>query len=157
MIKNCLFCDTKDNQIFENKHFYSIFDSHPVSPGHSLIVSKKHIVSLFDLSKEQRIYLKSTISDTVKIIQNTDFKKLYENLINENKTDKSIFFCKEMLSHIWINKKPEWYNIGNNEWVAAGRTINHLHIHIIPRYIWDVINPIGGIRTIIPRLGDYKN
>jgi len=61
-----------------------------------------------------------------------------------------------MLKHKSIGKKPEGYNIGNNEGEVAGRTIHHLHIQIIPRYKGDVSNPTGGIRTIIPELGNYK-
>lgn len=56
-----------------------------------------------------------------------------------------------------IDKKysPSAYNIGINDGEAAGRTIHHLHIHIIPRYEGDVKNPKGGIRHIIPEKGFY--
>ena len=50
---------------------------------------------------------------------------------------------------------PDGYNVGVNEGEAAGRTINHLHIHLIPRYSGDVANPRGGIRNIIPGMGVY--
>lgn len=50
---------------------------------------------------------------------------------------------------------PDGYNIGINEGDAAGRTIHHLHIHLIPRYKGDVENPRGGIRHIIPGEGSY--
>ena len=54
-----------------------------------------------------------------------------------------------MLSLPYINGKPHDYNIGNNEGRLAGRTIDHLHIHIIPRYENDVPDPVGGIRHLI--------
>jgi diadenosine tetraphosphate (Ap4A) HIT family hydrolase len=56
-----------------------------------------------------------------------------------------------------IDKKyhPDSYNIGINEGIYAGRTIDHLHIHIIPRYKGDVDNPKGGIRNVIPGKGSY--
>lgn len=56
-----------------------------------------------------------------------------------------------------IQKKysPDAFNIGINEWYAAWRTIHHLHIHIIPRYTGDVVNPRGWIRHIIPGKGNY--
>lgn len=56
-----------------------------------------------------------------------------------------------------IDKKysPDAYNIGINEGEAAGRTIHHLHVHIIPRYKGDVENPKGGVRHIIPGKGGY--
>jgi diadenosine tetraphosphate (Ap4A) HIT family hydrolase len=50
---------------------------------------------------------------------------------------------------------PDGYNVGVNEGKAAGRTIDHLHVHLIPRYANDVANPRGGIRNIIPGKGDY--
>ncbi len=51
--------------------------------------------------------------------------------------------------------KPDGYNIGVNVNKSAGQTINHVHIHIIPRYEGDVPNPIGGVRNVIPDKGDY--
>ena len=50
---------------------------------------------------------------------------------------------------------PDGFNIGINEGEAAARTIHHLHVHIIPRYKGDVLNPKGGVRNIISEKGDY--
>ena len=50
---------------------------------------------------------------------------------------------------------PDAFNIGVNDGEAAGRSIHHLHVHLIPRYIGDVENPRGGVRHIIPGKGDY--
>ncbi|WP_081736261.1 HIT family protein [Amycolatopsis orientalis] len=46
--------------------------------------------------------------------------------------------------------RPDGYTIGVNEGRAAGRTIDHLHIHMIPRYHGDVPDPRGGIRHVLP-------
>jgi len=45
--------------------------------------------------------------------------------------------------------KPDGYNIGVNDGRAAGRSTDHLHVHIIPRYVGDVENPLGGVRRIL--------
>lgn len=50
---------------------------------------------------------------------------------------------------------PDGYNIGINDGKAAGQTIEHLHVHIIPRYKGDVVDPRGGIRWIVPEKADY--
>jgi len=51
--------------------------------------------------------------------------------------------------------KPDGYNIGVNVGQAAGQSIFHVHIHIIPRYKGDVENPQGGVRHVIPKRGHY--
>jgi diadenosine tetraphosphate (Ap4A) HIT family hydrolase len=51
--------------------------------------------------------------------------------------------------------KPDGYNIGVNSGPAAGQTVGHLHLHVIPRYEGDVADPRGGIRWVIPGKADY--
>lgn len=51
--------------------------------------------------------------------------------------------------------KPDGYNIGINDGEAAGQTIQHLHIHLIPRYKGDSPDPRGGIRWIFPDKAPY--
>ncbi len=50
---------------------------------------------------------------------------------------------------------PKGYNIGINCGEAAGQTVMHSHIHVIPRYDGDVENPRGGIRNFKPPLVKY--
>jgi len=50
---------------------------------------------------------------------------------------------------------PDAYNIGINDGVAAGQTVPHLHIHLIPRYQGDKEDPRGGIRWLFPDKANY--
>jgi len=50
---------------------------------------------------------------------------------------------------------PDGYNLGFNAGEAAGQTVHHLHIHVIPRYSGDVPDPRGGVRHVIPGRGNY--
>lgn len=50
---------------------------------------------------------------------------------------------------------PAGFNVGVNVGETAGQTIPHVHIHLIPRYMNDIENPVGGVRNIIPGKGDY--
>lgn len=56
---------------------------------------------------------------------------------------------------IGVRFNPDAFTIGINDGEAAGRTVHHLHMHFIPRYVGDVENPRGGIRHVIPGKGDY--
>jgi diadenosine tetraphosphate (Ap4A) HIT family hydrolase len=50
---------------------------------------------------------------------------------------------------------PDAYNIGINDGQAAGQTVMHVHLHLIPRYKGDADDPRGGVRWIFPRKADY--
>lgn len=50
---------------------------------------------------------------------------------------------------------PDGYNIGMNCKEAAGQSVMHVHVHLIPRYKGDVDNPRGGVRGVIPSKKDY--
>jgi len=51
---------------------------------------------------------------------------------------------------------PDGYNIGVNVGQAAGQTVFHLHVQVIPRYRGDVVDPTGGVRHVIPERGNYR-
>ena len=147
-MNECIFCKTyrnKEEIIYENRYFYARFDRFPVSPGHAEVIPIKHIVSLLGLNEEEWMYLKPSISDVITLIEETNFKELYEKYLQNPINDKSEWFCKKMLDNSGLEKKPDGYNIGVNEGEAAGRTVDHLHIHIIPRYIGDIEDYIGGV------------
>ncbi|MCH4123393.1 MAG: HIT family protein [Levilactobacillus sp.] len=62
--------------------------------------------------------------------------------------DDLTFHAKQLLDEKFA---PAGYNIGINVEAAAGQTVMHAHIHLIPRYVGDVKDPRGGIRKMIPR------
>jgi diadenosine tetraphosphate (Ap4A) HIT family hydrolase len=57
--------------------------------------------------------------------------------------------------HVCENHSPSGYNIGINEGSAAGQSVPHVHVHLIPRYPGDTDNPKGGVRWVIPGKADY--
>jgi superfamily II DNA or RNA helicase/diadenosine tetraphosphate (Ap4A) HIT family hydrolase/HKD family nuclease len=50
---------------------------------------------------------------------------------------------------------PDGFNIGVNVGEAAGQTVHHLHVHVIPRYRGDVQDPRGGVRHVIASKANY--
>jgi superfamily II DNA or RNA helicase/diadenosine tetraphosphate (Ap4A) HIT family hydrolase/HKD family nuclease len=50
---------------------------------------------------------------------------------------------------------PNGYNVGFNAGAAAGQTVEHFHVHVIPRFDGDVPDPRGGVRHVIPERGNY--
>jgi diadenosine tetraphosphate (Ap4A) HIT family hydrolase len=63
-----------------------------------------------------------------------------------------VFRAKEYLDQRF---SPDGYNIGINDGESAGQTIMHLHIHLIPRYKGDMVDPGGGVRGAIPEKQKY--
>jgi superfamily II DNA or RNA helicase/diadenosine tetraphosphate (Ap4A) HIT family hydrolase len=61
----------------------------------------------------------------------------------------------EAISVIKSRYSPEGFNVGFNFGTAAGQTVSHFHLHVIPRYAGDVVDPRGGIRHVIPKRGNY--
>jgi diadenosine tetraphosphate (Ap4A) HIT family hydrolase len=57
--------------------------------------------------------------------------------------------------HVCESHAPSGYNIGINEGSAAGQSVPHVHVHLIPRYPGDTDNPKGGVRWVIPGRADY--
>lgn len=126
-IDDCLFCD-KDNP---EKHRIILENDLFYSRWDNFPVSKGHV-------------------EIVPKRHTDSFFKL---------TEKELFQMYDLLCRtkdvIAEMHNPDAYNIGVNDGEAAGRTVHHLHVHIIPRYFGDVENPRGGVRNIIPGKGDY--
>jgi diadenosine tetraphosphate (Ap4A) HIT family hydrolase len=51
--------------------------------------------------------------------------------------------------------QPDGFNIGINIGEAAGQTVGHAHLHVIPRYRGDATDPRGGVRWVIPERAVY--
>lgn len=121
---SCVLCTLPPERILgENEHAVWVLDLHPVSPGHSLVVSKRHVESFFETPPDERAAILSLLD--------------------------------RAREHASRNHAPSGYNIGINEGPAAGGTVQHLHIHLIPRFIGDRKNPRGGVRWVIPEKADY--
>jgi diadenosine tetraphosphate (Ap4A) HIT family hydrolase len=52
---------------------------------------------------------------------------------------------------------PDGYNLGVNAGAAAGQTVMHVHLHLIPRFVGDTPDPRGGIRHCVPHRGHYDS
>ena len=68
------------------------------------------------------------------------------------------FYKLTLQAKAYVEEKysPDGFNIGCNNGLAAGQSVFHLHIHIIPRYTGDVENPKGGVRWVVPQNSQYQ-
>ena len=120
---SCPFCNLDRDCLIESDTAFAIYDGYPVSPGHALIIPKRHVANYFELSEEE---------------QAACFR-----LLNE---------VKAMVQERY---RPDGFNVGINVEEAAGQTVGHVHIHLIPRYWGDVGEPRGGVRGVIPSKQQY--
>ena len=119
---DCIFCHPNRSILAETKLSCAVLDGYPVSKGHSLVIPRRHVVSLWEMTADE-----------------------YADVFNLVRQVKDI---------IHEQFRPDGFNIGVNCGEAAGQSVFHAHIHIIPRYIGDVSNPRGGVRNIIPGKGN---
>jgi len=100
--------------------------------------------------------LGDAIKRTTRLISEVDLEAIYKKMLENPVSDISLRFLEKALARPRLKTKPGAYNYGVNEGRAAGRTVDHLHLHIIPRFVGDVADPRGGVRYVIPEMGNYK-
>lgn len=157
--KECVFCQTevmKSRNIWEDDLFYSLFDAYPVSPGHCLVIPKRHTIDVVNMSLDEQANLFAAIAKVLAVVKQTDLKEVYIDILKNPPSPTAVWFLEKAIANPNINLPPNGYNYGINDGRAAGRTVDHLHLHLIPRYDGDVDNPLGGVRYVIPEMGNYK-
>lgn len=123
-VHGCPFCGPDMSRVLAVNDFaIAILDGYPVSPGHTLILPKRHFASLFEATDEERAALFALLDEV----------------------------CWRLKPEL----QPDGFNIGINDGAAAGQTVFHLHIHVIPRYVGDCEDPRGGVRWVLPERAAY--
>ena len=66
---DCPFCHIKPEDILaEDEHCFAIYDKYPVSKGHALIITRRHVTDAFGLTPDERYSCWNLISDLKKTI-----------------------------------------------------------------------------------------
>jgi diadenosine tetraphosphate (Ap4A) HIT family hydrolase/5-methylcytosine-specific restriction endonuclease McrA len=121
----CIFCEVSaDRVIASNTLAFAIRDAYPVTQLHTLVISKRHATTFFDLFEPERRAINQLLSGLRVEIMNKD-------------------------------AAVSGFNIGMNNGDAAGQTIGHAHVHLIPRRQGDVEDPSGGVRGVVPGKAVY--
>lgn len=124
MASPCPFCPPAPERIVASNAFaLCIRDGYPVSPGHTLVIPRRHAASFWDLDAAERTAMLELL-DRARAALVAEFA-------------------------------PDGFNIGINDGAAAGQTVLHVHLHLIPRYRGDLPDPRGGVRWVIPGKADY--
>ena len=108
-----------------NAFAFAIYDRFPVSPGHVLVITRRVVPTYFECTAAEQAAVMELVGDV-------------KNLLDEQ-----------------LDPKPDGYNVGFNAGAAAGQTVPHVHVHVIPRYSGDMPDPRGGVRHVIPAKGNY--
>jgi diadenosine tetraphosphate (Ap4A) HIT family hydrolase len=121
----CVFCHrlSVGDLLVENALAAAFPDAFPLSPGHCLVIPRRHEPDFFALTLEEQGAVWSLL--------------------------------EAVRSRIERERRPDGYNVGVNIGAAAGQTVAHAHLHLVPRYRGDVADPRGGVRWIIPAKAAY--
>ena len=158
-MNDCFFCKVQHvpaHIVWENEHLFFVLDDHPVSPGHGLLVPRRHVPSILDANDTEWQAYKLALPLCIQALDQLDMQVVYADKLRSATSETMAWFCQRALSHQRLGTKPDGYNHGVNDGAAAGQTVDHLHWHIIPRYNGDMIDPRGGVRYVIPEMGNYK-
>jgi diadenosine tetraphosphate (Ap4A) HIT family hydrolase len=130
------------SEYFSSSAPFAISDGFPVAQGHSLVVTKRLIPNWFDATWFDATWFDATWFDAT-----VDEQAAMMELVN---------LIKQKLDET-LRPKPDGYNMGFNAGSAAGQTVDHVHIHVISRFLGDVVDPRGGVRHVIPSKASYLN
>ena len=120
----CPFCSPPSEKVvFDRDQALALWDAFPVSPGHALVVPRRHVASWRALASQEKAALLELVDEV-----------------------------RELLDE---RHAPDGYNIGLNDGIAAGQTVMHVHVHVIPRYTGDAPDPRGGVRYVLPHKAAY--
>lgn len=123
--RNCIFCNIKKKRIIKENNLAFL------------------VFDGFPVSKYHSL-----------VIPKRHFKDYFDIYQAElNAVQRLLIFAKDYITN--IDSSIMDFNVGVNSGTAAGQTIMHCHIHLIPRYSGDVENPKGGVRHVIPGKGYY--
>ncbi len=115
----------RERILAEDDLFVVAKDKYSVSPGHSLIIVKRVVARFQELTADEKARLMTWVDWCIAHLLRT------------------------------LEPKPDGFNVGLNDGLAAGQTIPQLHVHIIPRYQGDVADPRGGVRCVVPDKARY--
>jgi diadenosine tetraphosphate (Ap4A) HIT family hydrolase len=126
----CPFCALPEGRVIDSDdHCVVIRDCYPVSEDHTLVIPRRHAGSFFDLSEVEQTSMLRLL------------RRAQEQITNATRANGS-------------SAAPD-FNIGINDGPAAGQTVPHVHMHLIPRRPGDVPDPRGGVRWVIPDRARY--
>jgi len=127
---SCPFCDILKHGsreiLWQDELSFAIRDAFPISPGHTLVIPKRHIASFWDCTPEEKASL-MTGADWLKEDLEISFSSI------------------------------DGWNLGVNVGGAAGQTVYHVHLHVVPRFDGDVEDPTGGVRGSMPGEANYHS
>ena len=118
----CTVQQEKEKLVFENEAFFGYFDDKPINIGHLLIISKRHIDSLFEFNTlEQNLFYPSLI-DARKILEKKFNPDGFNLAINEG------VVAGKIMHHVVIHFIPRYKNDFSNPVASGARSVRGLYI-----------------------------
>lgn len=162
-MSHCYFCQSIKNHSgldfipdLENELFIATWDINPVTPGHMLIIPKRHAQYMHLLTQAERSTLLDAVADAKAYLRSVNLPALYVELVRKMQGTTSQPFLELALEKVaHYRRSPDAFNDGLNDGPAAGQTVPHFHWHIMPRWQGDTADPRGGIRHMFSGMGNY--
>ena len=107
---DCIFCKIIAGQIpctriYEDASVLAFMDINPISPGHTLVIPKKHYEAIMEMPADEAAALYRPIPALAAAVKTA--------------------------------MKAQALNVLQNNGRPAGQAVDHLHVHVIPRWAGD--------------------
>jgi len=113
MKEDCIFCKIADKDadatvVYEDAHTLAFLDIHPLNPGHTLVIPKKHYENMLEMPPDEAGRVFTSVAKVMKGVEKAS--------------------------------KADGISIGQSNGKAASQEVFHMHVHIIPRYIHEMMS-----------------
>jgi diadenosine tetraphosphate (Ap4A) HIT family hydrolase len=142
-MKGCRFCDllleNSFDIFYQDDDFYVALDNCPKMPGHFLVVPKRHVLSVDELSDSEFLGFRKVSRDVLSMFAGFDFVTRYEIFLRmaREEDSKLIKRCQgaiDFFSRENSKISPVGFSWGLNEGKMSGQEYEHLHMHVLPAY-----------------------
>jgi len=135
---DCIFCKIRDGEIpsrrvYEDEHVFAILDTSQVTPGHTLLIPKKHVRNIYDYDEELASQVFAAVPKVARALRdfNDDVEGLNVLVNNEEIASQTVFHSHIHLLPRYTEEDDFGLEWGHNEDLYSDEELDELQDKIV--------------------------